>query len=94
MVQEQPPSQSKLSETFSWMVAVTKLLTILEKFLPAFLVAYSNNLRNKNSLLEGKLEISEIEKRIYTHDMPKEKPSSIINRFLKSRSDKRGRKDS
>ncbi len=65
-----------------------KFLALLERVLPAFLVAWNNQLRQRNKKLELTLEKKELEEKIEDFSDHKNKDKkdakTIINNFLKS----------
>ena len=77
----------------TWAQFGLKVLTLLETLLPAFLVAWTAHLRGKVSRLEGNLSYAEhkanvLERRAKLKESYRGKsPKSIIDNFLKHRSD-------
>lgn len=70
---EPPKVPSSLDEKITLANLLLKFVGILERVLPAFLVAWNNQLQQKNKQLELKLEQKEIEQKI------EEKSKEILN---------------
>ncbi len=85
---EPPQAPSSLDEKITLANLLFKFVGILERVLPAFLVAWNNQLQQKNKRLELKLEQKEIEKKI--EDNSKEilndgkSSKEVIDKFLNS----------
>lgn len=60
---EEKPT-SKLAAATPWVSLVMAFLGVLEKFLPAFFVAWNNALRQKNAELSSKLKLNEVQKQV------------------------------
>lgn len=59
---KEPQAPSSLDEKITLANMALKVIGLIEKLLPAFLIAWNNSLQQKNKHLELKLETKEIEK--------------------------------
>lgn len=75
-----------MGEKISAASLLVRLLAILEKVLPAFLVAWNNSLQQKNKQLRlqnAKLETTiKVEAKRHELESYEEKPAEVIDRFL------------
>ncbi len=79
-------NNQKVSENLEKLSLLAKFLGLLEKVLPAFLIAWNNQLKQNNKQLELKLEKKEIqdevrEKKEQIASESKD-PKEVINKFL------------
>jgi hypothetical protein len=78
--------------TVSWLTLAVNALSLLEKLLPAFLVAWNNSLQQKNRELSLKLDKAKLDANVVAYKALEEKandekkPVDVINDFLNSRS--------
>lgn len=83
---ELPDQQADLANKVTLATLVFKFIGILERVLPAFLVAWNNQLRQKNKQLELKLEQKEIEEKIENHSKEilndGKNSKEVIDKFL------------
>ena len=77
------PNDTKLKDGLTLVSLVVRILSLVEKLLPAFLVAWNNELRNKNKSLEIRLDHEKLKQTLETnHDKPLEDPKAVIDQFL------------
>ncbi len=83
-----PQAANSLSEKITLATLVFKFIGILERVLPAFLVAWNNQLRQKNKQLELKLEQKEIEEKVEAKakeiETDGKTSKEVIDKFLSS----------
>lgn len=84
--QNNEETPGKISQGITAANLLVRLLSLIEQLLPAFLVAWNNQLRQKNKALELKLEHSEVKAKV--EEKKKEllanekEPSRIIDDYL------------
>jgi membrane protein required for beta-lactamase induction len=88
VVENSQQAAASLSEKITLATLVFKFIGILERVLPAFLVAWNNQLRQKNKQLELKLEQKQIEEKVEAKlkeiDGDAKSSKEVIDKFLSS----------
>ena len=83
-----PEAPTSLSDKVTLATLLFKFMGILERVLPAFLVAWNNKLREDNKKLELKIEKKEIDDKVKQKVEEIKNDSSsdeeIVNKFLNS----------
>lgn len=78
-------NQTKVSETVTKLSLLAQLLGLLERVLPAFLVAWNNQLKQRNKQLELKLQKKEVEQKVEGFKEAQDdgkNPAQTIDSFL------------
>ena len=80
--------KESLSSNVEKLSLIARFLGLLEQILPAFLVAWNNQLKQKNKQLELKLEKAGIEAEVIAKkeaiSNESQDPSVVIDKFLQS----------
>lgn len=78
---------AQLKPKLDWLMMASRLLSLVEKLLPAFLVAWNNQLKLQNARLRAQLEQKQIDADVAAKKQElandDKNPTDTINDFLK-----------
>ncbi len=91
------PSNKELAKTaaassLTWLTLAVNALSLFEKLLPAFLVAWNNSLQQKNKELTLKLEKAQLDAKLLVfkdleeRENAQKNPADVIDQFLGDKS--------